>query len=98
MPFHSSLIQPAIDAGVPIVPAAVRWHPTNPSIDVAADIAYWGNHTFMPHLWRVLGLRGLSVQVAFGEPIASGKQDRKSLARASHDRVARLFEERRGES
>lgn len=98
MPFHSSLIQPAIDAGVPLVPAAVRWHATDPRIVMAEDVAYWGNHTFVPHLWRVLGLRGLSVQVAFGEPMASGKQDRKSLARASHDRVASLFEDRQSES
>ena len=97
-PFHSSLIQPAIDAGVPIVPAAVRWSSTNPAIDVSEDVAYWGNHTLVPHLWRVLGLRGLSVQVAFGEPIPSNDRDRKSLAQASHDRVARLFEDRRGDS
>ena len=94
MPFHSSLIQPAIDAGVPVVPAALRWQATDPAIDIAEDVAYWGDHTLAPHLWRVLGLRGLRVDVTFGAPSSSGGQDRKTLAGTAHDSVCALLEER----
>ena len=94
MPFHSSLIQPAIDAGVPIVPAALRWRASDAAVDISEDVAYWGDHTLVPHLWRVLGLRGLRVDVAFGDPLLSGGQDRKTLAGTAHDRVSALFEER----
>ncbi|MCH8203749.1 MAG: 1-acyl-sn-glycerol-3-phosphate acyltransferase [Candidatus Hydrogenedentes bacterium] len=94
MPFHSSLIQPAIDAGVPVVPAAVRWRATDPAIDIAEDVAYWGGHSLVPHLWRVLGLRGLRVDVTFGDPFLSGGQDRKALAKTAHDRVSALLEDR----
>ncbi len=94
MPFHSSLIQPAIDAGVSVAPAALRWQATDPAIDIAEDVAYWGDHTLVPHLWRVLGLRGLRVEVTFGNPSSSAGLDRKTLAGTAHDRVSALLEER----
>ena len=53
-----------------------------------------GSRLAVPHLWRVLGLRGLRVDVAFGDPVSSGGQDRKILARTAHDRVSALLEDR----
>lgn len=96
MPFHASLLQPAIDADVNIVPTAIQWFSKDPRIDIAEDVAYWKDHTLVPHFWRVLGLRGLSVEVSFGKPVPAAGADRKSLAKTAHGRVAKLLEERLG--
>ena len=90
LPFRASFVQPAIDVGVPVVPAGVRWTPSDPAVDVADDIAYWRDHTFLPHLWRHLGLRGLRVDVHFGAPIATEGIDRKILAEQCRDTVCAL--------
>ena len=93
LPFHASLIQPAIDAGVPVVPAAIRWRTEDSAIDISEDVAYWGDHTLVPHLWRVLGLRGLRVEVHFGDAISPADRDRKDLAQVANEAVAALLNE-----
>jgi 1-acyl-sn-glycerol-3-phosphate acyltransferase len=90
LPFYPPLVQPAIDAGAPVVPVALRWRPTSPAIDVAEDIAYWKDHTFGPHAWRLLGLTGICVEVEFGDPIPPADFTRRSLAERAHAEVARL--------
>lgn len=97
-PFHSSLIQPAIDATAPVVPAAIIWCAADTAVDIAGDVAYWGGHTLVPHVWRVLGLRGLSVTVIFGEAIALAGQERKALAQAANEAVAELLNDQLGET
>lgn len=97
MPFHASLLQPAIDAAVPVVPVAIKWRAADAAVDIAGDVAYWGGHTLVPHVWRVLGLRGLSVTVIFGEAIALAGQERKALAQAANEAVAELLNDQLGE-
>jgi len=93
MPFHASLVQPAIDRRVPLLPVGLRWSVTAPNATIMEDIAYWRDeHTLVPHLWRVLGLRGVRVAVAFGDPIAPGETDRKLLAAQAREQVLRLTE------
>lgn len=93
MQFHASLVQPAIVSGVPLVPVGLRWNVDTPGATVTEDIAYWRDeHTLVPHLWRVLGLQGVRVHVAFGEPIPAGETDRKRLAAQARDRVVQLTE------
>jgi len=94
--FGPSFLQPAIDAGAPVVPVFQRWLPADPAVDVAEDIAYWKDHVFFPHLCRHLGLRGLTVEVHFGEPIPSAGRDRKELARQVREAVLCLREEAEG--
>lgn len=98
MPFHASLVQPAIDSGVPIMPVGLCWSVDTPGASVMEDIAYWRDeHTLVPHLWRVLGMRGVHVHVVFGEPIPPGTTDRKALAAQAQEQVARLTETSRPE-
>lgn len=92
MPFHASLLQPAVDCGVPVVPVAIRWRAADPAVDVAEDIAYWKDHTLVPHLWRLLGLRGVSAEISFGAPVDSAGKDRKELASEARTRVVALLE------
>ncbi len=91
MPFHASLVQPAIQRGVPILPVGLRWEATAPDTSVHEDVAYWRpEHVLGTHLWRIMGLGGVRVTVAFGRPIAPGDDDRKVLAALAREQVLRL--------
>jgi hypothetical protein len=60
---------------------------------VSEHVAYWADHhVFGPHAWKFFGLRGLSVEVRFGEPIPTeGVENRKALAEEAHRRVVALM-------
>ncbi|MBI5155198.1 1-acyl-sn-glycerol-3-phosphate acyltransferase [Candidatus Poribacteria bacterium] len=92
LPFRSSLIQAAIDAGVPVQPAAIVWSADDPRIDVGEDVAYWREeHAFGPHLWRLFGLSGIRADVRFEEPIPTDGAERKGLAAEARRRVLTLL-------
>jgi len=91
LPFRPALAQAAIEAGVAVVPMAIRWSARDPRVDIAEDVAYWKDHTFAPHLWRLLGLRGIAADVTFGEPISVYGNTRKTLAAAAQAAVAELW-------
>ena len=90
--FHGSLLQVAINAAAPVVPTAIRWEAETEDLDVAEDVAYWKDHSFVPHLWRLLGLRGINVYITFGKPISSAAYDRKALAETARKEVVKLLE------
>lgn len=64
--FHSRLIDPATAAGAPITAAAIRY-----VIDGGVEeheLCWYGDESFVTHLWKVLGVEGFSALVKFGEP------------------------------
>jgi 1-acyl-sn-glycerol-3-phosphate acyltransferase len=90
--FRSALLQPALDAGVPVVPCAIRYRCADPRVDIAEEVAYWREeHTFAPHAFRLMGLRGITVTVTFGEPIPVQGKDRKALAAEARAAVRALL-------
>jgi len=65
-PFHSRLIHPAVEAGAPITAASIRY-----VLDDGAEereICWFGDEDFLPNVWKVLGLNGVTAQLSFGEP------------------------------
>ena len=99
LPFHAPLVQPAIETNAPIVPTAIRWSATTPTIDIGEDVAYWRpEHTFAPHLWRLLGLNGVSAHIRFGQPVEAAGRDRKDLAAEIREHVLALLHESAPES
>lgn len=40
LPFHSSLVQSAIDAEIPVVPVGIRWSCRKDEVDIGEDVAY----------------------------------------------------------
>jgi lyso-ornithine lipid O-acyltransferase len=64
--FHSGLFEPAVRAGAPVTAAAVRYFPADGGAE--AELCWYGNESFLPNLWKVLGAPGLMAELRFGEP------------------------------
>jgi 1-acyl-sn-glycerol-3-phosphate acyltransferase len=66
LPFHTRLIQPAIEAGAPITAAAIRYVFGGEAGE--REICWFGNQGFVPNAWKLLGLNGITALLCFGEP------------------------------
>lgn len=66
LPFASTLLQAALEAGVPVTPLAVRYHVAPPA-DAATDVCWWGDMKIAPHLLRLSN--SFSVKVKLGDVI-----------------------------
>jgi 1-acyl-sn-glycerol-3-phosphate acyltransferase len=85
--FHSTMLQPAIDAAALITPCSIAYELEDG--DPAREACWWGDMALLPHLWNLLGKRTIRARVTFGEPIqVSG--DRKRLSTALHEEVVQL--------
>ncbi len=92
--FHSTMLQPAIDAGEIITPCAILYQLDD---GVAAnEVCWWGNMPLAPHLLNLLGKRAIKVQIVFGEPLPA-VGDRKTLGLELRARVGALYEQARSE-
>lgn len=64
-----------------------------PAVGPCRDIVCWhGDAELVPHLYRLLGLRGIRFRVVLGVPIPCEGRGRKTLARESWERVTSLQE------
>ena len=94
LPFKPGLIEPALRLAAPMVPVGLRWSCDQPGVRVPNDVAYWTEaHSFGLHLWRVLGLRGLHVEIALGEPTKGAGLHRKSAAIGLRERCLALIDQ-----
>ncbi|MEO6244563.1 MAG: lysophospholipid acyltransferase family protein [Opitutaceae bacterium] len=84
-PFRSSLLEPAVQAGWPVVPSAVAYAVPAPH-SVPNEVCWWGDMTLVPHLLNLAGLPRITAIVGWGEPDAA-TSDRKALAQEMHARV-----------
>jgi len=85
--FHSTMLQPAIDAGVSITPCAIHYELVDG--DPGREVCWWGDMKLLPHLWNLVGKKTIRAWVVFGEPVpATG--DRKQLSALLHAEVERL--------
>jgi lyso-ornithine lipid O-acyltransferase len=88
LPFRSALLQPAITTRTPIVSAAVAYSLAD---GIEADLCYYGEITFFPHLLGALSRTGIEARIAF-DCEARVYPDRKIAAQAAWQRVAALRE------
>jgi len=85
--FHSTMLQPAIDAGAPITPCAITYELEDG--EATQEVCWWGDMALLPHAWNLLGKRVIRARIAAGDSIvASG--DRKELSHVLRERVAEL--------
>jgi 1-acyl-sn-glycerol-3-phosphate acyltransferase len=83
-------------AQVLVVPAAFAYFPRgteNGANSAAFDVGWYGEMTFVPHLWSLMRRGGARCHIYFGEPIdPTAFADRKELAAAAEIRVRGLLE------
>jgi 1-acyl-sn-glycerol-3-phosphate acyltransferase len=87
MKFHSGILAQVLEAGEPVTAAYVRYRLTQdngPDVSIEEDLAYWRDVGLFPHIFRLLALRGIEVQVRISDaPIAfSEGAGRRKLAAA----------------
>jgi len=83
--FHPRLYEPAVVAASPIAVAAIRYVNRG---GTERDLCWYGDIPFLPHFWRVVGSRGFSAEVRFGEPRRYAH--RRDAAQSTHDEVVAL--------
>ncbi len=81
LPFASSLLQAAIDAGVPVQPVSLNYLGA-----AAAAAPFVGDDTFAASLWRLLRLSEVDVRCHWHPPIQD--RCRRSLARRARNTIA----------
>ena len=86
--FHSRLIDPATSLGVPITTACVRY--VLPAGIEERELCWYGDETFVDHLWKVLGVTGYVAEVQFGEPRIY--TDRRVAADQTRDEITAMRE------
>lgn len=95
LPLKPNMAQPAIVTRCPVVPVSLLYRIDTPGTSVEEDIAYWRDMTLLPHLLRLLGLRGHRVHVVIGEPILPQEgEDRAELTKRIEAALAAPFARR----
>ncbi len=78
LPFHGSLLQPAIDAGGSVLPVAIRY--TTPAGTRSTAVDYVGDVTFVASFWRVCGAQAIVADIVACAPLAATGVRRRRLA------------------
>lgn len=92
--FHSGVLAQAMESGMSITAAYIQYSlGAGNQATVADDVCYWGDAKMLPHIFKLLGLRGLRAEVRFAQrPInfSNGGTDRKAAAMEAQVAVAAL--------
>lgn len=93
-PFHANLLQAPISTNVPVQPIALRFVDADTGQTSFAP-RYIDDDSIFVSIWETLCVPHLRAEVIFGEPRRSEGADRRALAAALQDEVARLLGEGR---
>jgi lyso-ornithine lipid O-acyltransferase len=95
LPFRRGLFHSVLDNGVSLRTAAVRYsldsHRENGEATAGEDVCWWGEMGFTPHIFGLLGLRGLKAQMRFGEEVVE-RWDRFVLSETAQTQVAAMYD------
>lgn len=83
--FHSSLLQPAIDASSQVHPIAIRYQDALGAHSSVA--AYIDDMSFGTSMWNILNSPGLHVRLIGTPPLDAQEMDRRGLSRAAHRQI-----------
>jgi 1-acyl-sn-glycerol-3-phosphate acyltransferase len=87
LPFKSSLLEPAVQQKHPLTAGCIQYSLADG--DTGADVCYWGDAVFLPHLLNLLSKRSVRASVRFAT-VQNRSSDRKELARQLHSEVSGL--------
>lgn len=86
--FTSTLMQAAMNAGVPVTPVALSFRLAPPA-DATEEVCWWGDMKLLPHVLHLWTLASVDVSVAFGVTRLLGC-DRKEEALRLQQEVASM--------
>jgi 1-acyl-sn-glycerol-3-phosphate acyltransferase len=86
LPFHASLLQPAVHSESKIWPAAIRYTHADGSLNLAAT--YVGEVSFAESLEQILRQPEMYAELVFMEPISAHGKTRRDLARQAELAIA----------
>ncbi len=87
--FHASLLQPALDANVPLHPIAIRYQHRNGQRSDAP--AYIDELSFGASLWQILSAQNLQVRLLAAHPVHGAHHDRRSLTHSAQVRISTML-------
>jgi len=90
LPFYPALLKPASETGVAVVPVAMTWSTDQVGVSVSGDIAYWGEHNIVTHMWRFMGIGKKSAHIEFGSPRSATGRKRKELAAELRSEILKM--------
>lgn len=83
----------AEDGAAPILaPAAIVYADRKSQGEGRFDVGWYGDMTFLPHLWSLMKRGGAKCHILWGEAVDPRAGDRKALAEATERRVRELLE------
>jgi 1-acyl-sn-glycerol-3-phosphate acyltransferase len=88
LPFRSGLLSLPARDGHPVWPAALVYETRDPAIDPGLGLAWWGGQSLVPHVWKLVCMRGFTVRIAAAHAVEA--RHRKHLAQALQHRVAMM--------
>ena len=88
LPFHANLLQAAISAPAPVLPAALRY--VDGQGRHTRAVSYVGDESLAGSIWRTLAASGVHAVVRFGLAQQSDGRDRRAWARDLQSEVQRL--------
>jgi 1-acyl-sn-glycerol-3-phosphate acyltransferase len=80
LPFHSALLDPAVQHACPVSFAAVSYRTPVGQPPAHLSVCWWGEMSFLPHFYRLLQLESVDATLVFGSHSIRA-DDRKQLAR-----------------
>lgn len=96
LPFRRGLFHSVLNNDVPLYTAALQYSldecVVNGSATVGDDVCWWGDMKFLPHLFHLLGLRGVGARIRFGDVIED-RSDRFVLSETAQATVAEMYGE-----
>ena len=83
--FHARIFQPAVLAGVPAQPVALKYGAKGSAQTI---VAFAPGEQFLPNFWRLLGEPSRVAEVHFLEPVAASEDGRRRMADTCRQRIA----------
>jgi len=76
--FYPATLQAAIDAGAAVRPVSLRYQLGDGTATTVA--AFVGDDSLLASVWRIVGTRGLTVELTAAAPVPAGGRQRRELA------------------
>ena len=89
--FRRGLFHSVMNERISLRAAALRYSLEDADGSVEEDVCWWGDALLAPHLWRLLGLKGVRAEICFGVEVRE-RTDRFVLSETARKRVVEMLE------